>query len=412
MLKKTLKISAIILTIIALALLAYYFLIQSNLLVSGGKKPNFGNLFPFGTISSSTEPFATTTQDTEPNLQTQPFNQVVRLISNEPVAGEMFRTTPAGEVIRYIEKATGHITDVSTYSDAINQVTNTTIPLLQHVYFTENGKGFVAQFTTPLNKISTFYGSLSGTSTSSTSTQPNINTPNQNVSVTPLSSAIASFAVSPDSTHVATVEIAPYGSDIYLSTPNGSQKKKVWSSPLAELTPSFVSDTSIGLTTKPDASVNGMMFAVNTTNGAVNTLLSHIGDINIVPAYKKPYLLVSAGSTIFSYNTTTGTSTPLYIYTFAEKCVWSPKQFIIYCGVANTAVNPGALDSWYKGLISFSDDIWVYNLNTKITHQLVNLKNTAGRDIDVERISINGDGTMLLITNKKDGSLWSVKIEQ
>lgn len=398
MTKKILKISAYILIALAVALLGYYFILSTNENVAGGKKPFFGNLFPFGNNEIVPEVPFTETPEIVPDTTAGTFEQVVRLISNEPVAGSVFvASSTKGDVIRYIEKATGHVFDVPTSENANLRVSNTTIPQIYTALFTENGDGFVAQYVKDEDVVETMYGKITD----------GIN--EKTVTGTILSRNITSFAVSPTGKTIFTLEKTQNGSEGYTTLPNGTNKKLVWSSPLREFIPQYISDTRVGLQTKPYISAYGVLFDVNTATAAKNVLVSNQLNLTTLPNPKQAHVLYSNGVSLFDLNTTNNVSTELSPNTFPEKCVWAQTKMFIYCAVPRNIITSGSLYTWYKGEISFSDDIWEYDLVANTARRVVDLEGLAGRSIDVSTISINQADTLLLIQSKIDGSLWSVK---
>lgn len=399
MTKKILKISAFVLIILAVALTAYYFILSTNENVSNGKKPFFGNLFPFGNTNGVTPeiPFATTTPEVPNEQPTGTFDQKVRLISNEPVAGSVFITSTKGDIVRYIEKATGHIFDVPTFENTTTRISNTTIPQIYTASFTENGSSFIAQYTKDGDTIETFYGKIIGTSTE------------KSVAGNILSRSITSFAVSPDGKNIFTLERTPSGSEGYISLPDGSSKKLIWKSPLREFIPQFISNTHIGLQTKPHTSVYGLLFDINTITAANTVLISDQLNLTTLPNTKQANILYSGDANLFALNTKDNTSVELSPYTFPEKCVWANTKIFLYCAVPKTNLTIDSLYAWYQGTESYSDNIWEYDIVGNTARQLVNLQELAGRSIDISNISINQTDTLLLIQSKTDGSLWTVK---
>jgi len=399
MAKKILKISAFVLIILAIALTAYYFILSSNENVANGKKPFFGNLFPFGNTDVVSEeiPFATTTTETPNEQQPGTFEQRVRLISNEPVAGSVFIPNTKGDIVRYIEKATGHIFDVPTFENTTTRISNTTIPQIYTVSFTENGNSFIAQYTKDGETIETFYRKIIGTSTE-ISVSGNI-----------LSRSITAFAVSPDGKNIFTLERSLNGSEGYISLPDGSSKKLIWTSPLREFIPHFISSTRIGLQSKPHPSAFGVVFDVNISTGVKNVIISNEKNVTALPNTTRPYILHSQDTVLLSTDTRTGLSTEISPYTFPEKCVWANTKIFLYCAVPKTNLIIDSLYAWYQGTASYSDDIWEYDIVGNTARQLANLPELAGRSIDISNISINQTDTLLLIQSKTDGSLWTVK---
>lgn len=399
MTKKILKISAYILIALAIALLGYYFILSTNENVAGGKKPFFGNLFPFGNNEVVTEtPFATTTPSITPDQVVQNFEQTVRLISDEPVAGSIFIKNQKGDIVRYIEKATGHIFDVPTFENTNTRISNTTIPQIHTALFTENGASFIAQYIKNDDNIETFYGKITGSGIE------------KNVTGTLLSRSITSFAVSPDTQTIFTLEKTSRGSEGYTSLPDGTKKKLIWNSPLRELIPQFISANRIGLQSKPYISAYGVFFDINIQNANQTVLIGNQLNLTTLPNQKQPHVVYSNNTALFDLNTTTNTTTELSPYTYPEKCVWGNTKLFLYCAVPENTLSSGSLYAWYRGEISFSDSIWEYDVVANTARKLVDLEDRAGRTIDVSNISINPTDTLLLIQSKTDGSLWTVTI--
>ncbi len=400
MIKKILKISAYVLIALACALLGYYFIISTNDTTGTNKKPFFGNLFPFGNNPTvvSELPFATTTEITPDEPVVGNVTQVMRLISNEPVAGSVFIETQRGDIVRYIEKATGHIYDVPTFENTVSRISNTTIPQLYTAKFTENGSGFITQYIKDDSSLETLYGKIISTSTE------------QTVTGTILSKKIMSFDVSPNGKTVFTLETTQNGSEGYISTPSGTNKKLIWTSPLRELIPQYTSDTHIGLQTKPHSSAYGILFDVDTNTSAKKILVSNHKNLTTLPYINKNYILYSNTTGLFTVNTTTGVSEELSPSTFAEKCVWAHTKAFIYCAVPQTTLNSNSLYAWYKGEVSYSDTVWEYDIEKNTARELVNPVDVDGRVVDISSISINKSDTLLLIQSKIDGSLWTIKI--
>ncbi len=399
MTKKILKISAYILIALAVALLGYYFILSTNENVEGGKKPFFGNLFPFGNNEVVTEtPFATSTPSITPDQVVQNFEQTVRLISDEPVAGSIFIKNQRGDIVRYIEKATGHIFDVPTFENTNTRISNTTIPQIHTALFTENGAGFIAQYIKNDDSTETLYGKITGSDTEKT------------VTGTLLSRSITSFTVSPNTQNIFTLEKTSRGSEGYISLPDGTKKKLIWDSPLREFVPQFISATHIGLQSKPHMSAYGLFFDINTQNANETVLISNQLNLTTLPNQKQPHVAYSNNIALFNLNTTTNTSTELSPYTYPEKCVWGNTKLFLYCAVPESTLGSGSLYAWYRGEISFSDSIWEYDVVANTARKLVDLEDRAGRTIDVSTISINQTDTLLLIQSKTDDSLWTVTI--
>src|SRR5579872_991881 len=168
--KKILKISAIVLFIIIMALAYYYFFFaKSSSSQSSQTQTNQQpgqNPFPFGQGSAPTstpETGTTTSAEAGQNqpLQAGDYLQKLRLITSEPVAGATFVENKTGVTVRYMERATGHIYDVSTNSSTVTEISNTTIPKIYETLFTDGGSGFITRYIGDDGQtIETLYGKI------------------------------------------------------------------------------------------------------------------------------------------------------------------------------------------------------------------------------------------------------------
>jgi hypothetical protein len=128
--KKTIYIIISVVLVIILALLFSYYLLAKN---PDGSTPSvnnvFKNFFPFGgdPVTNNDGTPSDNNDDTPPPVTTD-FTQKLRKITSEQVAGAGLVDVKAGSVLRYIERATGHIYEVELFSPRAGRISNTTIP--------------------------------------------------------------------------------------------------------------------------------------------------------------------------------------------------------------------------------------------------------------------------------------------
>ncbi len=88
-----------------------------------------------------------------------------------------------------------------------------------------------------------------------------------------------------------------------------------------------------------------------------------------------------------------------------EKCVSFIKIF--YCASPNKRIDTATFpDSWYKGVISYSDILWLIDSTTGNATVLSNFLSESGREVDVSKIGIDDAGKRLYFVNKNDNTLW------
>ncbi len=404
--RKIFIIIAIVLVIFIFALVAYYFLAVSNGNNPAGDMLGFKQFFPFGgTAPVSTTTPANNATSTQPIVPAQNYIQKLRKIWAEPVAGAGLLDVKAGTVVRHVEVATGHIYETELFSPVQNRISNTTMPLVYNAVWGNKNKSFIAQYLADDNEtINTYVLSVKDTATST-----------QN----PVSGYVLANDIEQTSVLGNTMfylEQTSAGTQGFISGLDGLKRKQIWNSPLKELLPQLVSDTTVTLTTKPHQNVPGFMYSVSANTGAVKKILGNIGGLSALmspDASKVLYSSQNFDSQMFLYSTKDRTSKNLTPATFPEKCVWSKKDAnIVYCAVPREYLDGSSLDSWYMGMISFTDDIWKYDLKQNTSSIVGNLMNESGEAIDAIKPLLSDSEQYFVFINKRDGSLWSLDLSK
>src|SRR3989344_1096441 len=144
-------ILSLALVLIFVGLIGYYFLIQNNNGTTNGTTIGFRSFFPFGGTDNPVRT-ATTTKNEPTVPPPTDYTKKLRLLSIEPVAGagvldiKSATSTGVGTLVRYIEKATGHIFEVELFSPDQNRISNTTIPLVYNALWGSKNAYLVAQY--------------------------------------------------------------------------------------------------------------------------------------------------------------------------------------------------------------------------------------------------------------------------
>ncbi len=393
-----------ILGLFLICLIAYYFILLGN----GGSTSNtpsvFKNFFPFGGNDNVTAnpPGTTTNQNPPINPPAENFTQKLRELSAEPVSGAGSLDLKAGTIVRYIEKATGHIYEVEMFSPNKTRISNTTLPLVYDAQWGNKNNSLIARYLKDDNETVDTYGLTLKNSTSTDST----------VSGTPFPKNISDVSVF--DTSVFYLVVTPDNSSGFVSTFAGGQKKQIWNSPITELNSQFVNSKTVALNTKPYPGIPGYLYLVDTGTGGVKKVL---GDVNGLSTLVSPdvaqiiYLSQDNIAKMSIWSSKSKASTDISPATFPEKCVWSKKntQFV-YCAVPKRIIGPNTLINWYQGLEEESDDIWKYDLKTNTSAIIENLSTDARVDIDVIKPFLSQNEQYLVFMNKIDNSLWSLDL--
>jgi hypothetical protein len=106
-----------------------------------------------------------------------------------------------------------------------------------------------------------------------------------------------------------------------------------------------------------------------------------------------------------------GSPVDTVVSTLPEKCVWSKnKTDTVYCAVPEFIPENNSLDSWYKGLVSFSDEIWKIDTETGMGEMVRKLNDAVPGGIDATYLMLSPKEDYLIFTNKKDYHLWSLHL--
>jgi len=196
-------------------------------------------------------------------------------------------------------------------------------------------------------------------------------------------------------------------------SPGSVETKTVFSTPFQEITATQINKSSVLINTKPSAKSTGYAYTLNTSTGLLEKVIGgSFGFFSIMsPETKEVVYSKNLGTGISLWYYDGEESRQLSKQTLAEKCVWAEAPFI-YCAVSKNSSGRDLPDLWYKGTVSFSDDIWKIDTQTNEATLLVSPESEVGESIDASQIKISDDQIILSFVNKIDGSLWAFLLEQ
>lgn len=399
-----------VLGLLLLSLVGYYFIIQGNSGTNtGGIVSTFRSFLPFS--GDNVVPNETSTSTPEDNIApeqpaTSNFTQKLRKISTEPVSGAGTLDIKAGTVVRYIEKATGHIFETEMFSPKQTRISNTTIPLVYDALWGSGANSLLTRYLGDddftVNTYTLLLKNIASSSVPTENTLSGISFPG----------GISDVAVYGNS--VFYLQQSSTFAQGYVSNFDGSKKKLIWSSEIKELNPQFVNDKTVALTTKPYPFVNGYLYFVDTGTGATKRVLGNIQGLSSLVSPDAKFILYleqKSGVTLSLYDISKKTNTLIYPATFPEKCVWSKKDVsIVYCAGPKNTLSNSSLTNWYQGQIYMTDDIWKYNLKDNTSTILEDLSADSGEQIDVVKPILSENEQYLVFINKIDNSLWTLDL--
>lgn len=171
-------------------------------------------------------------------------------------------------------------------------------------------------------------------------------------------------------------------------------------------------DTNTWIHNKPAPRLRGGLYKLD--NGS----LTRVGQSGYTLSAVLPrdngdtYLITAANldqNGILTSTLATATSNKnLPLTAFPEKCALQAST--LWCASTALEFSRETQSDWYKGLITFSDNLWTTDVATGRTVLLDNLLDATGREIDVIDLTVDSHSDFLLFKNKRDDTLWLRKL--
>lgn len=362
---------------------------------------------PFGEGDDADVPF--TTADTEPDVPLVTESGAPRTnlfqVSNTPVAGAVAFVKNGSLVVRYVDRATGHITDVNLETLEKVKIVNETRPKIYEAHFRPDGSQVLLRSLREdgdiIENISLTLTAPRGTSTSEL----------YSVKTFPLRSDMTEVAVGSNNLFYVLLNT----SSISTSNFEGAGSRNLYSSAFYDWRLTSAGNRLIAAT-RPGAEALGYAYSVNTTNSGLTKLLGPLFGLVAVPDPAGAYVAYSYNDNrvpkFGARNISSGESFEILPATIADKCVWSAQERgVLYCGAPINPLTSGEPENWYKGLTHFSDRIWRFEAEIGISLVMSEPKKEFGVDIDVMNPQLSPEEDYLIFQNKNDLSLWALKLE-
>lgn len=226
-----------------------------------------------------------------------------------------------------------------------------------------------------------------------------------------LTLASSSVIHSPDGKQIITLKFMESGLVGELTNLKSKITTKVITSPLTDWIITWPELNTLNLQTKPSSNIDGFAYSFNLKNKQTTKILGPLKGLNslISPDGKKIIYSTSQNGQIKTFIKSIGKESgdELGIKTLVDKCIWYNKQYVI-CTLPNNYPPANYPDTWYQGLTSFNDNVWLINTD-KIESYLISIsgKSLAPEPVDAINLKVSPDGKTLYFINKQDRSLWS-----
>ena len=408
--KKIFIISIVVIVVMLVILVGGYFLLRDSDVPIG---KTISDILPFG----SGDDIQPTIDDEQPTTETggqlttdefgSPTASLFR-ISDTPVAGVVvLNKGTSTTVVRYVDRATGHIYDANLATLEKTRITNQTLPKIYEAYFRTDGNAVLLRSLRDDSDVVENL-SLALTPPRSTSTDDLYA-----VSSTALRGEVGAVTAGSGNTLIYTLRDT---SSIVSSAFNGTGAKTLLTSPFTDWRLAATGNSLIAYT-KAGATVSGYAYTLNPSSGALTKILGPLNGLVATPnapGNRVLYSYVENNETrLFVKKLANNVLSEVPIATLAEKCVWSKiKTAMIFCGSPSDEIGQNEPDSWYRGATIFSDRIWSFNTDTEITQVLIEPAIVLDIDIDMIGPTLSPKEDYLVFINKTDLSLWALKLEQ
>lgn len=330
-------------------------------------------------------------------------------ISDVPVAGAVAlgAGTGATPVVRYMERATGHIYDVDPETLKRTRITNTTIPRIHEALFSEDGSFVVARYLDEDDEtIETFVGKVPAKRPGEEGKLVGEFLPRniQDISVSQTKDDV--FYLLRDDT-------GALGFTAPLADP--AKRSQIFAFPFSEWLSQWVGGAKIALATKPSSGVSGYVYTVSTT-GATNQepvkVFGGAGGLSMLANKDASYYLYSDGGPIlWIYDPVKKKSVATIFKTISDKCVWANNNIKFYCAVTNFTPRGQYPDNWYLGATPLLGGILEMNAQTGITFPVSSLASVPlPEGFDATKLFLDSNEKYLFFTNKKDVTLWALDL--
>lgn len=390
-------------------------------------------LFLFGRSEEVGERSLTPTEtETDTILFSEERSQRVFQVSDEPVAGAqlLLRRIGSDRVaprIRYIERATGHIYEVNPDDGTTIKLSNTTLPRIQRAEWFDDATAFIVQYLdASAIHVQTYAARLvpPPEEQEGVVSEEEVRPKDENRPVfwkldgTFLPEDILTFALAPHEKAILYVRPQSFGSVGVVTSLDGTQSRRVYSSALQELVPQWASESRATLTTRPAAAASGALF---TLNPQTETMQLRVSGPPALTTRTNPsgtqalmFSLSQGVPALEVYDFEDDTVQRVTFTTLPEKCVWSQlHEREVYCAVPTDLPSSKFPGAWYQGKLYTSDVIWRINLDTEQTDLIVAPPDFENKTaIDAVELELGPNEEFLLFVNKRDRTLWRIDLRE
>jgi hypothetical protein len=362
--------------------------------------PEGFSLFNFGDTTDLTfDPNATSTE-TEAVLVDVNGNEPLRQLTTKPVVGkqEVVENASSSPVVTFIEAGTGHIYQINLDTGEELRISGTTIPGAWNGAITPNGQYVMIQ---------------SGTGNASKILLGKLKQSDNTLETRELEEAISSIHTTPENTFLyavqnnSSVEIKQY-------FPISNISEGLFTIPYREAVIAWgkSADSTHLIYPKVHGELEGFVFEAKNKN--LQRL--PIDGFGLSAISNQSYVLYSTQDRgkyqTYLHEMSSGDKSSLSYFIAPEKCVSLATRLPHFICASNLLEDHKqfTLDRWYQGAVRYDDDLWLLEPKMSSLEVLADIESLTGRQLDIEKPTLNQTESRLYFINKNDQTLWLFEV--
>lgn len=201
-------------------------------------------------------------------------------------------------------------------------------------------------------------------------------------------------------------------STLFVASSDGSGQKGIFTTPLSQLNIMWAGD-DISIAEKSSGLAPSFLQRV-ALNGSSRVIARDIEGLDIQWNAQGTFAIISRTSlrgrnlATQIINTKGEIIAQMPFATMGSKCAWSRlEEETVYCA-APRALPPATYpDAWWQGVVSFSDDLWRAHVTSGEADHIF-----SERDFDMVNLFLSEAEDRLFFLNKKDSTLWTLRLEE
>lgn len=198
---------------------------------------------------------------------------------------------------------------------------------------------------------------------------------------------------------------------IYTSTPTGSSRKKILTTTIPDYEVAWPAKNTIALKTRTSA-FSPSLFQLQLIGSSPSVVESEKYGFDVLwnsDGTKYLAMETKRDSYAIELSLHDRAISKAYVLTFKtlpEKCVFSKKTSALYCATPRDLGPDPLPDAWWQGKTEFEDVLWRIDPTDNKTSPLLE-----GGGFDMTHLFLSPDENYIFFTNKKDSTLWSLKLQ-